>query len=42
MNKTHGQFKRLFKTQFKGLFKESFLCISFMLYGSIKALINAI
>jgi len=29
VNKTHGHFKRLFKSQFKGLFKESFLCISF-------------
>jgi len=42
MNKTHGQFKRLFKTQFEGLFKGSFLYILFMFYGSIRALTEAI
>jgi len=42
INKTHSQFKKAFKTQFKRLFKGSFLCISFMFYGFIKALTEAI
>jgi hypothetical protein len=42
VSRTHGRFKGLFGSQFKGLFEESFLYISFMFYGSIGALIEAI
>ena len=42
VNKTYGHFKGLFRTQFEGLFKGSSLCISFMFYGSIKALTEVI
>ena len=42
VSRTHGLFKGLFGPQFKGLFKGSFLCISFIFYGFIKALIETI
>ena len=42
VSRTHGHFRGLFGTQFEGLFKGSFLCISFMFYGSIRALTEAI